>query len=85
MLCQLSYKGTSRGVMLADLEPGGGASPRQTTTNNNNNKKLRGSASKMVEVGFEPTPPKRLELESSALDHSAIQPVKRKGPIGAAR
>ena len=28
----------------------------------------------MVEVGFEPTPPKRLELESSALDHSAIQP-----------
>ena len=29
---------------------------------------------KLVEVGFEPTPPKRLELESSALDHSAIQP-----------
>ena len=28
----------------------------------------------MVEVGFEPTPPERLELESSALDHSAIQP-----------
>ena len=24
-------------------------------------------------VGFEPTPPKRLELESSALDRSAIQ------------
>ena len=29
----------------------------------------------VVQVGFEPTPPKRLELESSALDHSAIQPV----------
>ena len=29
----------------------------------------------MVEVGFEPTPPERLELESSALDHSAIQPA----------
>ena len=29
----------------------------------------------VVEVGFEPTPPKRLELESSALDHSAIQPL----------
>ena len=28
----------------------------------------------VVEVGFEPTPPERLELESSALDHSAIQP-----------
>ena len=27
----------------------------------------------MVQMGFEPTPPKRLELESSALDHSAIQ------------
>ena len=25
-------------------------------------------------VGFEPTPPKRRELESPALDHSAIQP-----------
>ena len=30
---------------------------------------------KMVQVGFEPTPPKRLELESSALDHSAIEPL----------
>ena len=29
----------------------------------------------MDEVGFEPTPPKRLELESSALDHSAIHPM----------
>ena len=28
----------------------------------------------MVQVGFEPTPPKRLELESSALDHSATEP-----------
>ena len=28
---------------------------------------------KMVQMGFEPTPPKRLELESSALDRSAIQ------------
>ena len=28
-------------------------------------------------VGFEPTPPERLELESSALDHSAIQPTSR--------
>ena len=28
----------------------------------------------MVQVGFEPTPPKRLELESSALDRSAIEP-----------
>ncbi len=29
----------------------------------------------MLEVGFEPTPPKRVELESTALDHSAIQAV----------
>ena len=29
----------------------------------------------MVQVGFEPTPPKRLELESSALDHSATEPL----------
>ena len=29
----------------------------------------------MVQVGFEPTPPKRLELESSALDRSATEPV----------
>ena len=29
----------------------------------------------MLEVGFEPTPPERLELESSALDHSAIHPT----------
>ena len=28
-------------------------------------------------VGFEPTPPKRRELESPALDHSAIQPWPR--------
>jgi|FLLY01.1.fsa_nt_gi hypothetical protein len=28
----------------------------------------------MVHVGFEPTPPKRLELESSALDRSASEP-----------
>ena len=28
----------------------------------------------MVQVGFEPTPPKRLELESSALDRSATEP-----------
>ena len=27
-------------------------------------------------VGFEPTPPKRRELESPALDHSAIQPSR---------
>ena len=27
----------------------------------------------MLEVGFEPTPPKRMELKSTALDHSAIQ------------
>ena len=27
----------------------------------------------MLRVGFEPTPPKRLELESSALDRSAIE------------
>ena len=33
-------------------------------------KKMRG----LLGVGFEPTPPERLELESSALDHSAIQP-----------
>ena len=32
----------------------------------------------MVQVGFEPTPPKRLELESSALDHSAIEPLHDK-------
>ena len=29
----------------------------------------------MVQVGFEPTPPKRLELESSALDRSATEPI----------
>ena len=29
----------------------------------------------MVQVGFEPTPPKRLELELSALDHTAIEPL----------
>ncbi len=28
----------------------------------------------MVTVGFEPTPPERLDLKSSALDHSAKQP-----------
>ena len=28
----------------------------------------------MTEVGFEPTPPKRLVPETSALDRSAIQP-----------
>ena len=28
----------------------------------------------MVQMGFEPTPPKRLELESSALDRSATEP-----------
>ena len=27
----------------------------------------------MLEVGFEPTPPKRIELKSTALDPSAIQ------------
>ena len=32
----------------------------------------------MVQVGFEPTPPKRLELESSALDHSATEPTPTK-------
>ena len=32
----------------------------------------------VVQVGFEPTPPKRLELESSALDHSAIEPLHDK-------
>ena len=30
----------------------------------------------MLEVGFEPTPPKRLRPERSALDLSAIQAVK---------
>ena len=30
-------------------------------------------------MGFEPTPPKRLELESSALDHSATEAVIYKG------
>ena len=32
----------------------------------------------MVQVGFEPTPPKRLELESSALDRSATKPSREK-------
>ena len=32
------------------------------------------SNQKVVHVGFEPTPPKRLELESSALDRSATEP-----------
>ena len=32
----------------------------------------------MVPVGFEPTPPKRLELESSALDRSATKPSREK-------
>ncbi len=30
----------------------------------------------MVQMGFEPTPPKRLELESSALDRSATEPER---------
>ena len=30
-------------------------------------------------MGFEPTPPKRLELESSALDRSATEPDVDKG------
>ena len=29
----------------------------------------------MIEVGFEPTPPKRLVPKTSALDRSAIQPL----------
>ena len=29
----------------------------------------------MLEVGFEPTPPKRIELKSTALDPSAIQAI----------
>ena len=29
----------------------------------------------VTEVGFEPTPPKRLVPETSALDRSAIQPM----------
>ena len=29
----------------------------------------------MPEVGFEPTPTNRIELKSTALDHSAIQAV----------
>ena len=39
----------------------------------------------MHSVGFEPTPPKRLELESSALDHSATNAIyvsERRGPAG---
>ena len=35
----------------------------------------RSRSKNVVQVGFEPTPPKRLELESSALDHSAIEPL----------
>ena len=30
---------------------------------------------KLVKVGIEPTPPKRCNLELSAMDHSAIQPT----------
>ena len=41
----------------------------------------------MTEVGFEPTPPKRLVPKTSALDHSAIQPLRytkqRDAPAGA--
>ena len=29
----------------------------------------------MVPAGFEPAPPKRTDLESVALDHSAIEPL----------
>ena len=29
----------------------------------------------MHSVGFEPTPPKRIELESTALDHSAMNAI----------
>ena len=29
----------------------------------------------MIAVGFEPTPPERLEPKSNALDHSATQPI----------
>ena len=32
----------------------------------------------MPEAGFEPAPPKRPELKSGALDHSAIQALKLK-------
>ena len=35
----------------------------------------------VVQVGFEPTPPKRLELESSALDRSATEPSQHYGSI----
>ncbi len=35
---------------------------------------LLGVVKIMIEVGFEPTPPKRLVPKTSALDHSAIQP-----------
>ena len=35
----------------------------------------------MVQMGFEPTPPKRLELESSALDRSASEPSCHCGNI----
>ena len=31
----------------------------------------------MLGVGFEPTPPRRLELETNALDHSAIRAIPK--------
>ena len=36
----------------------------------------------MLGVGFEPTPPKRIELKSTALDPSAIQAYNVMHPVG---
>ena len=36
----------------------------------------------MAVVGFEPTPPERLEPKSSALDHSATLPARISSPRG---
>ena len=36
----------------------------------------RDRSRKVVRVGFEPTPPKRLRPERSALDHSATSPLR---------
>ena len=48
--------------------------PRLRAFDHNWTYKVRLCARKLVRVGFEPTPPKRLRPERSALDHSATSP-----------
>ena len=43
---------------------------------------MRKNQRELIGVGFEPTPPKRLVPETSALDRSAIQPLLGPGRGG---